>query len=153
MYQSTVVIVIQLPNHVWLFVTSWTAAHQASLPLTISQSLPKFMSLASVMPSSHLILWHPLLLLPSIFPSIRDFSNKSAVHIRWLKHWSFNVSISPSNEYSRLISLKMIGLIFLLSKGLSGIFSSIIDWRHQSFSTPPSLQHISHNHTWPLERP
>ena len=97
---------VQSLSHVWLFVTPWTAARQASL-FTISQSLPKFMSLASVMPSSHLILWHPLLLLPSIFPSIRDFSNKSAVHIRWLKHWSFNVSISPSNEYSRLISLKI----------------------------------------------
>jgi len=86
-------------------VTRWTAACQASLSLTISWTLPKFMSLASVMPSSHLILWHPLLLLPSIFHSIRDFSNEFAVGIRWPKYWSF--SISPSSEYSGLISLKI----------------------------------------------
>ena len=86
-------------------VTLWTAACQASLSLIISWSLPKFISLASVMPSCHLILWHPLLLLPSIFHSIRDFSNESAVGIRWPKYWSF--SISPSSEYSGLISLKI----------------------------------------------
>ena len=89
-----------------LLVTPWTAARQASLSLTIYRSLPKFMSIASVMPSSHLILWHPLLL-PSIVPSIRDFSNKSAVHIRWPKSWSFSFSISPSKEYSGLISFKV----------------------------------------------
>ena len=83
----------------------WPAAQQASLSLTISQSLPKFMSIASVMPFSHLILWCPLLLLPSIFPSIRDFSNESAVCIRWPKYCSFCFSISPSNEYSGLISI------------------------------------------------
>ena len=85
----------------------WTAAHQASLSLTVSWSLPKFMSTALVMPSSHFILWYPLLLLPSIFPSIRDYSNESAVRIRWPKYWSFSFSISPSNEYSGLISLKI----------------------------------------------
>ena len=95
------------PVHVWLFATPRSAACQASLFLTISWSLPKFMSIASVMPSSHLILWHPLFLLPSIFPSIRDFSNESAVHIRWPKNWSFSFSISPSSEYSGLISLKI----------------------------------------------
>ena len=79
-------VVVQWPSHVRLFATTWTAAHQASLSLTISRSLPKFMSVALVMPSSHLILWHPLLLLPSIFPSIRDFSSESAVSIRWPKY-------------------------------------------------------------------
>ena len=93
-------IFLQLPSHVRLLATPWTAACQASLSLTISQSFPKFMSIASVMPSSHLILWHALLLLPSIFPSIRDFSNKSSVLIRWPKHWSFSFSINPSSEYS-----------------------------------------------------
>ena len=85
----------------------WTAASQSSLFLTISQSLSKFMSVVSVMPSSHPILWHPLLFLPSIFPSITDFSDESVVHIRWPKYWSFSFSISPSNEYSGLISLKI----------------------------------------------
>ena len=97
-------VVVQLHSCVRLFATSWTATHLAFLSLTISWSFPKFMSIASVMPSSHLILWHSFLL-PSIFPSIRDFSNELAVHIRWPKYWSF--SISPSNEYSWLISLKI----------------------------------------------
>ena len=88
-------------------VSPWTAAHQASLSLAISWSLPKFMSIALMMPSRHLILWCPLLLLPSVFPSIRDFSSESAVRIRWPKYWSFSFSISPSNEYSGLISLKI----------------------------------------------
>ena len=92
-------------SRVWLFETSWTAAHRASLLLTISWTLPKFVSIPLVMPSSHLILWHPLLFLPSILPSIRDFSNESAVHIRWLKYRNFGFSVSPS-EYSGLISLK-----------------------------------------------
>ena len=99
-------VVAQWSSCVQLFATLWTAAHQASLSLTISRSLPKFMSIALVMPSSHLILWCPLLLLPSIFPSIRDFSNESAVYCRWPKYWSFSFSISSSNEYSGLISLK-----------------------------------------------
>ena len=98
-------VVVQLPNSVQLFAISWTAAHQASLSLTIFWSLPKFMSIASVMPSSHLILWCPLLLLPSIFPSIRDFSSELAVRIRWPKYW-FQL-ISPSKEFSGLISLKI----------------------------------------------
>ena len=94
----------QLLSHVPLFATPWTAASQASLSVTNSRSLLK---LTSVMPSSHLILCHPLLLLPSIFPSIRVFSNESLLHIRWLKYWSFSFSISPSNEYSGLISFRM----------------------------------------------
>ena len=92
---------------VWLFVTPRTTARQASLSITNSQSLPKLTSIESVMPSSHLILCHPLLLPPSIFPSIRVFSNESAFHIRWPKYWSFSFNISPSNEYSGLISFRM----------------------------------------------
>ena len=87
--------------------TSWTAAHQASLSLTISQSLLTLMTIESVMPSSHLILYHPLLLLPSVFPSISVFSNESALHIRWPKYWSFSFSIRPSSEYSGLISFRI----------------------------------------------
>ena len=98
---------VQLLNRVWLFVTLWTAARQASLSITNSQSPPKPMSIESVMPSSHLIFWHPLLLLPSIFPSFRVFSNESALHSRWPKYWSFSFSISLSNEYSELISFRM----------------------------------------------
>ena len=93
------------------------------------------MFIVSVMPSSHLILWCPLLLLPSVFLSIRDFSNESSVHIRWPKYWSFSFSfsISPSSEYSGLISLRLTGLVSLLSKGLSGVFSSTTVWRRQFF--------------------
>ena len=87
--------------------TPWIAAHQASLSITNSQSPPKLMSIESVMPSNHLILCHPLLLLPSIFPSIRVFSNESALHIRWPKYWSFSFSISPSKEHPGLISFRM----------------------------------------------
>ena len=94
-------------SRVQLFVTPWTAAHQASLSITNSWSLCKLMSIESVMPSNHLILCRPLLLLPSIFPSIRVFSNESALCIRWPKYWSFSFSISLSNEYSGLISLRM----------------------------------------------
>ena len=90
---------------VWLFVIPWTTAHQASLSFTISWSLLKLMSTELVMPSNHLILCHPFLLLPSIFPSIRVFSNESTLHIRWPKYWSFH--ISPSNEYSGLISFRI----------------------------------------------
>ena len=100
---SFLVVIVELPSQVWLFATPWTAAHQASLSLTISQSLPKFMSIASLMPFIYLILRHPLFL-PSIFPSIKDFSNESAVRIRWPTYWSFSFTISPSNEYSGLIS-------------------------------------------------
>ena len=107
-------VVVQAPSRVQLFVTPWTAARQASLCLTISWSLPTFMFIALVMPSSHLILWHPLLLLLSILPSIRDFSKELAVCIRWPKYWSFSFSISPSSEYSGLISLK-IGWFYLLA--------------------------------------
>ena len=98
---------VQSFSHVQLFVTLWTAARQASLSITSSRSLLKLMSIESVMPSSHLILCRPLLLLPSIFPSIRVFSNESVLCIRWPKYWSFSFNISPSNEYSGLISFRM----------------------------------------------
>ena len=117
-----IVVAVQLPSCVRLFATPQTAACQASLSLTISQSLPKFMSIALAMPSNHLILCHPFLLLPSMFPSIRVFSNESAFPIKWPKYWSFRFSVSPSNEYSGLVSFK-IGLISLLTKGLSWVFS------------------------------
>ena len=98
---------VQLLSCVWLFATPWTAARQACLSITNSQSLLKLMSIESVMPSSHLILCRPLFLLPSIFPSIRVFSSESVLCIRWPKYWSFSFSISPSNEYSGLISFRM----------------------------------------------
>ena len=114
------VVVVQLPSHVQLFVTPWTAAHQVSLSLTISRNFPKFMSIASVIPSSHLILWYPLLFLPSIFPSIRDFSKESTVHIRWSKYWSFSFSIGPSNMYSELISFHIGWFDLLAVQGTLG---------------------------------
>ena len=101
----------------WLFVTPWIAARQASLSITNSRSLFKLMSIELVVPSNHLILCRPLHLLPSIFPSIRVFSNESVLHIRWPKYWSFSFSISPSNEYSRLISFRMAWLDLLAIQG------------------------------------
>ena len=98
---------VQSLSHVQLFVTPWTEACQASLSITNSWNLFKLMSIKSMMPSNHLILCCPLLLLPSIFPSIRVFSDESVLHIRWPKYWSFNVNISPSNEYSGFISFRM----------------------------------------------
>ena len=129
-----------------LSATPWTVAHQASLSITHSRSLLKFMSIKSVMPSNHFIICRPLLLLPSIFPSIRVFSNKLALHIRWPQNWSLSFSISPSNEYSGLISF-MIDLISLQSKALSRVFSNTIVQRHQFFGTQLSLQSNSHIHT------
>ena len=116
-------IVIQSLCRVQLFVTPWAAAYQAFLSFTIFWSLLILMSIELVMAFHHLILCHPLILLPSIFPSIRVFSNESDLHIRWPKYWSFSFSISPSNEYSGLISFRMDWghtLISLLYKGLSG---------------------------------
>ena len=108
---------VQSLSRVRLFVTPWTAAHQAPLSITNFQSLPKPMSIESVMPSNHLILCHPLLLLPSIFPSIRVFSNESALWIRWSKYWSFSLNISPSNEHPGLISFRMDWLDLLAVQG------------------------------------
>ena len=112
---------VQLLSRVQLFVIPWTAAQQASLSITNSQSLLKLMSVELVMPSNHLILCHPLLLLPSILPSTRVFSNESALRIRWPKYWSFSFGISPSNEYSGLISFRMDCWISLQSKALESI--------------------------------
>ena len=98
---------VQSLSRVWLFVTPWTAAHQASLSITNSWSLLRLMSIELVMPSNHLILCRPLLLIPSIFSSIRVFSNELVLLIRWPKYWSFSFSINPSNEYSGLISFRM----------------------------------------------
>ena len=108
---------VQLLSRVRLFATPWTAAHQASLSITNSQSLLKLMSIESLMPSNHLILCYPLLLLPSIFPSIRVFSNESVLCIRWPKCWSFIFNISPYNEYSGLISFRMDWLDLLAVQG------------------------------------
>ena len=108
---------VQSLSCVQLFATPWTAAHQASLSITNSRSLLKLMSIESVMLSNHLILCRPLLLLPSIFPSIRVFSSESALHKRWPKYWSFIFSISPSNEYSGLISFRMDWLALLAVQG------------------------------------
>ena len=108
---------VQLFSRVRLFVTPWTAACQASLSITNSWSLLKLMSIESVMPSNHLILCHHLLLPPSIFPIIRVFVNESVLCIRWSKYWSFSFSISPSNEYSGLISFRMDWLDLLAAQG------------------------------------
>ena len=119
--------------------TPWTAAHQASLSITSSQSVFKLMCIESVMSSNHLILCHPLLLPPSIFPSITVFSNESVLHIRWPKYWSCNFSISPSQDYSELISFRIDWLDLLAVQGTLKIFSNTIVKKHQFFSTQPSL--------------
>ena len=114
---SFIFAVVQLPSCVQFFMTPWTATHQASLSLTSSQSLPKIMSIESLMPSNHLILCCPLLLPPTIFHSIRVFSNESVLRIRWPKYWSFSFSISPSNEYSGLTFFRMDWLDLLAVQG------------------------------------
>ena len=144
---------VQSLNWVQLFATPWTAAHQASLSITISLlNLLKLMSIKSVMTFNHLILWHPLLFLPSIFPSLRIFSNKSVLLMGWPKYWSFSLSTSPSNEYSGLISFRTDSLIILRSKGLSRVFSSTTTWKHQFFSAQLSLWSNFHIHTLLLEK-
>ena len=117
MYERAKFSSVQSLSHVWLFVTPWTIARQASLSITNSQSLSKLMSIEWVMPSNHLILCHPLLLLPSIFLNIRVFSNESALHIRWPKYWSFSFRISLSNEHPGLISFRMDWLDLLAVQG------------------------------------
>ena len=112
---------VQSLSCVWLFVTPWTSAHQASLSITNSRSLPKPISIELLMPSNHLILRWPLLLPPSIFPSIRVFSNESSLHIRWPKYWSFSFNISPSNEHPGLIFFRMDWLDLLAVQGLSRV--------------------------------
>ncbi|CAM9747112.1 unnamed protein product [Rangifer tarandus platyrhynchus] len=120
---------VQLLSRVLLFATPWTAAHQASLSITNSRNLFTLMSIESVMSSNHLILCHPLLL-PSIFPSIRVFSNGSVLRMRWPKYWSFNFNISPSNEYSGLISFRMDWLDLL---AVQGTLKSLLQPRYSAF--------------------
>ena len=121
------------------FLTPWTATCQASLSITNFRSLLKLMFITSVMSSNHPILSHPLLLMPSIFPSIRVFSNMSVFCIRWPKYWSFSFNINPSNEYSGLISFRMHWCISLQSKGLSRVFSNITVQKYQFFGAQLSL--------------
>ena len=134
-------------SHVRPLVTLWTAARQASLSFAISQSFLKLMFIESVMPSNHLILCHSLLLLLSIIPSIRVFSNELALLIRWPKYWHFSFSISPPNEYSVLISFR-IDWFDLLSKGLSTVFSNTTVWKHQFCGAQPSLLSNSYIHPY-----
>ena len=148
-----VVAVFQLLSCLWLFVTPWTAECQAFLSITISLSLTKLMFIESVMPSNHLILCCPLLLLTSIFPSIRVFSSESALHIRWPKYWSFSFSICPSNEYSGLISSRIDWFDLLAVQGTLKVFSSTTVQKCQFFGAQPSLRSNIHIHTWLLEKP
>ena len=140
--------VVQSLSHIPLFPTPWTVALQAPLPSTVSQSLVKFTSIEPVMLPNHLILCRPLLVLPSVLPSIRVFPIELALHIRWPKYWSFSFSISPSNECARLIFfVRLTGLISLLSKGLSRVFSRTTIQKHQFFAAQFSLCSSSHIHT------
>ena len=136
---------VQLLSRVWLFASPWIAARQASLSITNFQSSPKLTSIESVMPSNHLILCCPLLLLPSIFPSITVFSNESALRIRWPKYWSFSFSIIPSNEHSGLISFRMNWLDLLAVQGtpkslLQHHSSKASVLRHSAFFTAMKLK-------------
>ena len=124
-----IVCVLSCFSHVRLFVTPWTTACQASLSITNSHSLLKLMPIKSVLPSKHLTVCRPLLLLPSVFPSIRVFSNESVLCIRWPKYWSFSFSISPSNEYSRLISFRMHWLDLLAVHGTLKSFLQHHSWK------------------------
>ena len=130
---------VQSLSHVQLFATPWTTACQASLSFINSWSLPKLISIELVMPSNHHILCHPLLLLPSIFPSIRVFSDESALLIRWPKYWSFSFNICPSNEHPGLISFRVDWLDLLAVQGLSRVFSYTTVQKHQFFCSQLSL--------------
>ena len=144
---------VQLLSHVQLFVTPWTAAHQASMSITSSWSLLKLMSIKSVMPFKHPILYCPLLLWPSNFPCIKVFSKESFLCIRWPKYQSFSFNISRSNEYSGLIHFRTDRLDLLHSKGLSRVLFNTTGQKHQFFSAQLSLYSNSHTHTWLLEKP
>ena len=143
---------LQKLSHVWLFMTPWPAVCQASLSITNSGSLLKLMSTEFVMPSNHLTLCHPLLLLPSIFPTIRFFFSESALHVGWPEYWSFIFSILPINIQD-WFPLGWTGWISLLSKGLSRVFSNTTVQKHQFLSAQLSLWSNSHIHTWLLEKP
>ena len=136
-------IVVQSLSHVRLFVTPWTAARQAFH----SRNSLRLTSIESVMPSSHLILCRPLLLLPQTPPSIRVFSNESTLRMRWPKYWSFSFSIIPSKEIPGLISFRMNWLDLFVVQGLSRVFSNTTVQKHQFFSAQPSSQSNSHIHT------
>ena len=136
-----------------LFVIPGTAARQASLAITNSQSLLKLISIESVMLSNHLILCRPLLLLPSIFPSHRVFSNESALRIRWPKYWSFSFNISPSSEHPGLMSFRMDWLDLLVVQGTLKRLLQHYSSKHQCFGAQLSSQSDSHIHTWPQEKP
>ena len=144
--------ILLLFNHcrIWLFAIPWIAVLQASLPYTISRSVLKFMFIASVMPSNHFTLSRPLVLLPSILPSIRVYSNGSALCITWSKYWA-SASVLPMNVHG-WFPLGLAGLIPLQSKGLSRVFSNITVQKHQFFGTQPFLWTNSHIHTWLLEK-
>ena len=144
---------VQSLSRVRLFATPWIAARQASLSITNSRRSLRLMSIESVMPSSHLILCHPLLLLLLIPPSIRVPSNETTLCMRWPKYWSFSFSIIPSKEIPGLISYEWTGWISLQSKGLSRVFSHTTVQMHQFFGTQLSLQSNSYIHTWPQEKP
>ena len=147
---------IQSLSHVLLFATPWIVASQASLSITNCRSSLKLTSINLVMPSSHLILCHPLLLLPSIPPSIRVFSNESTLRMRWPKYWSFTFSMRPSKEHPGLISFRMDWLDLF---GVQGSLKSLLQHhnttaqKHQFFGAQLSSQSNSHIHTWPLEKP
>ena len=143
----------QLLSHVRLFVTPWIAALQASLSITVSQSSLRLMSIESMMPSSHLILGRPLLLLPSIPPNIRVFSNESTLCLKWPKYWSFSFNISASNDIQGWFPLGLTSLTSLQFKGLPRVFSNTTVQKHQFFGAQLSSQSNSHTHTWPLEKP
>ena len=143
---------VQSLSHVWIFATPWIAARQASLSITNSRSSLRLTSIESGMPSSHLILCRPLLLLPPIPPNIKVFSNESTLRMRWPKYWSFSFNISPSNEDQDLSLLGWTGWISLQSRGFSRVFSNTAVQKHQFFSTQPSSQSNSHIHTWSLDR-
>ena len=144
---------VQLLSRVQLFATPWTAARQASLSIINSQSLLKLMSIESVMPSNHFILCCPLFLLPSIFPSIRVFSNESILCIRWPKYWSFSFSISPSNEYSGMIFFRMDWWDLLAVQGTLKSLLQHYGSKASIFGAKLSLWSNSHIHTWLQEKP
>ena len=141
-------IVVQLLSHVWLFVTPWTAAQQASLSFTISWSLLKCLSIESVIPSKHLVLFHLLLLPPSIFPNIRVFSNDLALCIRRSKYWSCSFSVSPPNEYSGLISFRMDWFDLLVVQGTLKSFSYTTVQKHQFLGAQLSLYFLTSIHDY-----
>ena len=144
---TDLMLIVKSLSHVRLFATPWTAAHQASLSITNSQSLLKLMSIESVMPSNHLILCRPLFLLPSVFPTIKVFSSELVLQIRWPEYWSFSFSISHSSEYSGLISFRIDWLDLLAVQGTLKSLSSTTVQKYQFFGAQLSLWSNSHIHT------